>query len=60
MCTMLSAKKNPVMTETVRDYQREIEYLYARKSTVDSLIASLEEYERYRSVPRVDGERKTA
>jgi len=59
MCTMLSAKKASPL-KPVRDYQRELEYLYARKSAIDSLIASLEEYDRYRFVPPSGGQRKTA
>jgi hypothetical protein len=41
------AKKPPV--EQNRDsavYERQLEYLYARRSILDTLIASLEEYER--------------
>jgi hypothetical protein len=63
MCTMLSAKKRTVPVETGRSsYQRELEYLYARKSAIDSLIASLEEYERYRATgtPPDSGQRKSA
>lgn len=52
---MLSAKKNPVTFAAIRDFQKELEYLYARKSAIDSLIASLEEYERYRAVPPKSG-----
>ena len=57
---MLSAKKNAVTIETVRDYQRELEYLYARKTAIDSLIASREEYERFSAAKPDDGQRKTA
>jgi hypothetical protein len=56
---MLSAKKKAVTIDTVRDYQRELEYLYARKSAIDSLIESLEEYDRYRAT-KPDGQRKSA
>jgi hypothetical protein len=55
---MLSAKNNAVTIDTVRDYQRELEYLYARKSAIDTLIESLEEYERF--AKPADGQRKSA
>jgi hypothetical protein len=57
---MLSAKKSAVTINTVRDYQRELEHLHARKSAIDSLIASLEEYERFRAVKPTDRDRKSA
>ena len=62
MCTMLSAKKNPVTFQSPRNYERELEYLYARKSAIDSLIASLEQYDRYREAgpPASGGQRKSA
>jgi hypothetical protein len=56
---MLSAKKKTVTIDTVRDYQRELEFLYARKSAIDGLIESLEEYERYRTA-KPDRQRKSA
>jgi hypothetical protein len=31
-----------------RDYRRELEYLYARRSAIESLIRSLQQYERFR------------
>lgn len=57
---MLSAKKNTVTLDTVRDYQRELEYLYARKSAIDSLIESLEEYERSCAAEPGGGQRRSA
>jgi hypothetical protein len=57
---MLSAKKKTVIIDTVRNYERELEHLYARKSAIDSLIASLEEYNRYRTVKQADKQRKSA
>jgi hypothetical protein len=56
---MLSAKRKTVTIDTVRDYQRELEHLYARKSAIDSLIESLEEYQRHRTV-KPDRQRKSA
>ena len=61
MCTtMPPAKKSPVTIDRSKDYARELEYLYARKTAIDSLIASLEEYERYRVTPPTPGQRKSA
>jgi hypothetical protein len=57
---MPSAKKNAVMIDTVRDYQRELEYLYARKSAIDMLIESLEEYRRFRAAKPADRQRRSA
>jgi hypothetical protein len=56
---MLSAKKKTVSIDTVRNYERELEHLYARKSALDSLIASLEEYQR-RNTKAADKQRKSA
>ena len=58
---MLSAKKSNVTLNPVRNYDRELDQLYARRSAIDSLIASLEEYDRYRaSAPARLGQRKSA
>lgn len=58
---MLSAKKSTVTLNPLRNYKRELDQLYARRSAIDSLIASLEEYDRYKpgSVVRA-GQRKLA
>jgi cell division protein FtsB len=60
MCTMLSAKKNPVPLDAVRDYRKELNYLHQRRDAIDALIASLQEYDRYRCLPAKDQRRKTA
>ena len=45
----------------IRNYQRELEQLYARRSAIDSLITSLEEYDRYKAAaPTRMGQRKSA
>jgi hypothetical protein len=36
------------MIDTARNYQNELEVLYARRSAIDALIASLEDYDRFR------------
>jgi hypothetical protein len=46
---MLSAKKTTVTINPVRNYQRELQQLYDRRTAIDSLIASLEEYDRYKA-----------
>lgn len=46
---MLSGKKAPVNIHTVRNHQAQLEALYARRSAIDDLIASLEAYDRYRA-----------
>jgi hypothetical protein len=45
------AKKAPTPTSSSRTYRKELEYLYARRTTLDVLIQSLEEYDRYRGRP---------
>jgi hypothetical protein len=45
---------------SVADYVRQLEYLYARRSAIDSLIESLEEYERHRETRPLTPELKTA
>ena len=51
--------KRPAFLPTDRGYRKELEYLNARKSALDTLIQSLEDYDRFRSV-RMDRKRKTA
>jgi hypothetical protein len=43
-----------------RGYRKELEYLRARKSALDSLIQSLEDYHRFRSTPTDHPKRKTS
>ena len=59
---MLSGKNAPVMIDTARNYQNELEVLYARRSAIDALIASLEDYDRYREskATRAGQQRKSA
>jgi hypothetical protein len=37
-----------VTPQEIGDFERQLELLYARKALIDALIASLEEYDRYR------------
>jgi hypothetical protein len=43
------AKKVSNPTSPARINRKELEYLYARRSAIDSLIQSLEEYDRFRA-----------
>lgn len=55
---MLAGRKAPVEIASSPEFKKELEHLYARRSSVDALIRSLEEYERFRE--KSDGRRKTA
>ena len=41
-------------------YREELEYLYARRIAIDTLIESLEEYDRYRVTRQDESELQTA
>jgi hypothetical protein len=56
---MISVKRQDV-SDAVIDYERQLEYLYARRSTIDALIESLEDYERHRETRPISAELKTA
>ena len=56
---MLVKKKTPV-SASARVYGQELDYLYARRLAIDSLIESLEEYDRFQEAPTEDRERQTA
>ena len=45
---MLAKKDIPASSTTAQNCNKELEYLYARRLTIDALIASLEEYNRFR------------
>jgi hypothetical protein len=49
----MRSTKSPETHSTARDYERELEFLYSRRSTLDALISSLEEYDRFRAVEPV-------
>ena len=51
------AKKASVTTSPDRGLQKELEYLYARRSAIDTLMKSLENYDRFRE-SRVDVEKR--
>jgi hypothetical protein len=55
------AKKEIPMSASALAYRQELEYLYARRSAIDSLIESLEEYDRFREASRTeDSQRRMA
>ena len=54
------AKNEIPVSASVLAYRQELEYLYARRSAIDNLIESLEEYDRFREAPTEEGERQTA
>ena len=59
----MSAKKVPVDSRNAwrsKAEQTELEKLYARRSAIDALIESLEEYDRYRAKRLYDRKLKTA
>jgi hypothetical protein len=59
---MNSLKRQAVKQDAVAsaDYERQLEYLYARRSAIDTLIESLVEYDRHRETRPVAAELKTA
>ena len=58
---MASAKKSPIVLTPVRGVQRELEFLYARRYAIDSLIDSLQAYNRARTAKAAEPrKRKTA
>jgi hypothetical protein len=54
------AKKKLPASSPVPAYRKELEYLYARRSAIDSLIESLEDYDRFRVIRMDESERQTA
>jgi hypothetical protein len=58
------AKKEPPASSSLPEYRKayrkELEYLYARRSAIDSLIDSLEDYDRFRAIRPNAGEQQTA
>jgi hypothetical protein len=52
--------KKHISPAAARGYRKELEYLNARKSALDSLIQSLEDYDRFRPTRVDDRKPKTA
>jgi hypothetical protein len=57
---MLLGKKTLVMIVPARSSRKNLEHLYARRSALDALIQSLEEYDRFRERRLSLDKRKTA
>jgi hypothetical protein len=54
-------KRVPVVLTPTRGFKRELEHLYARRAAIDTLIQSLEAYDRFYRVRSVsDHKRKSA
>ena len=54
------AKKELPASSAAQAYRKELEHLYARRSAIDTLIESLEEYARFRAIRTDESERQTA
>jgi hypothetical protein len=48
----------PTVLPPARGVRKELEHLYSRRSTIDALIQSLEEYDRFRAL-RMERRRET-
>ena len=59
MCTMV-ANKELSFSSPVPAWRKELEYLYARRLAVDTLIESLQDYDRFRVVRTDRSGRHTA
>ena len=55
---MLFQKKAPIPLLPSRSLRKELEYLYARRSAIDNLIESLEDYTRFKAGLAARGERR--
>jgi hypothetical protein len=59
MCTMV-AKKGISSDPSTRENRKALEYLYARRAAIDSLIQSLEQYDRFRTLRFSEPKQKMA
>ena len=57
---MLVKNASPMTSIDDPNYLKKLEYLYARRSTLDTLIRTLEQYDRFQAKNPESGERKTA
>ncbi len=53
-------KKVLMSLPVTREFRKELKYLYDRRAAIDSLIRSLEEYDRYQPRPQLVRRRRTA
>lgn len=54
------AENPPIPNKSDIYYRQQLEYLYARRSTIDALIESLQEYDRFRAQRGPEQNRKSA
>ena len=54
------AKKDIPASAPIPPYKKELEYLYGRRLTIDTLIDSLKQYDRYRATPPEDSQLRLA
>ena len=54
------AKKPPMTSNNDPSYHKKLEFLYARRSTLDTLIETLEQYDRFQAMSEQGRKRKTA
>ena len=54
------AKKALASPVPARVFRKELEYLYARRVAIDSLIQSLQKYDQFRTLRSSSSKRKTA
>ena len=59
-CTMLGKKASPMTSIDDPNDRKKLEYLYARRFTLDTLIRTLEQYDRFQAKRPEPGERQTA
>ena len=56
----MTAKKAPMPTSPARAHRKQLQYLYARRSAIDALIQTLQDYDRFRAFHISDRKRKSA
>jgi hypothetical protein len=57
---MLAKTTSPMTSIDDPNYRKKLEYLYARRLTLDTLIHTLEQYDRFQAKSPEADERKTA
>ena len=55
----MTPSKKIVSLEPARSVRKELDRLYARRSAVDSLIESLEDYVRFKAQQAISGRRRS-
>ena len=59
-CTMTVKKASPGLSVTPQPPKKELQFLYARRTAIDTLIQSLEQYDRFRAKAEEIRKLKTA